>query len=135
MEHPMRIATFVVVAMVASCAPALNTPLADIPKLTKLAQVMDNQSTTADPQFEKMGRPSYTDPEFAAFAETASRIDATSLKIKDFSKGADFDALAMRLNEKAHALADAARAKDAGAASAALSEMKATCKQCHSAHR
>ena len=83
----MRIPWFVIVAASTGCAPTLNTPLADIPKLTKLTQVMDNQSTTADPQFKKIGRPSYTDPELAAFAETASRIDATSIETKDFSKG------------------------------------------------
>jgi cytochrome c556 len=61
----------------------------------------------------------------------------TSIKIKDFSKDfpkgpADFEALATRLNEKAKALGAAASAKDAASARTALTEMKATCKECHS---
>ena len=40
----------------ASCGPpVMNTPVNDIPKLATLAEVMDNQATTADPQFKKIG--------------------------------------------------------------------------------
>jgi cytochrome c556 len=118
-----------------SCVPNKNTPLAEIGKLTKLDDVMDNQATTADPQFKKIGATGLGDADFAAFAEAAERLQATSLKTKDFSKGPDFDALAMKLNEKAKALGVAAKAKDGAAASAALTEMKATCKECHSKFR
>jgi cytochrome c556 len=41
----------------------------------------------------------------------------------------------MKLNEKAKALGVAAGAKDAAGARAALGEMKATCKACHSKFR
>jgi hypothetical protein len=119
-------------SIVACSPPKLSTPLTDIPKLASLEQVMDNQATVADPQWKKIGQTTYTDAEYAAFAEAAERIQVTSLKAKDFSKGPDFDALAMRLNEKAKALGAAASAKDAAASSSALSEMKATCKECHS---
>ncbi len=115
-----------------ACAPKLSTPLADIPKLTSLDAVMDNQSTIADPQWGKIGAASYTDGDYTAFGAVAERIQVTSLKIKDFSKGPEFDALAMKLNEKAKALGAASIAKDAKAAGAALGEMKATCKECHS---
>jgi hypothetical protein len=118
-----------------ACAPKKNTPLEDIPKLTKLSDVMDNQSTVADPQFKKIGAASYGDADWAEFADAGTRLQATSAKIKDFSKGPEFDALALRLNEKARALSDAAQSKDAGAASQALSEIKATCKECHSKFR
>jgi hypothetical protein len=116
-------------------APVTNTPVNDIPKLTSLATVMDNQATVADPQWKKIGDKSYADADWAAFALTSERIQATSLKTKDFSKGPDFDALAMKLNEKAKALGTAATAKDAAGASAALGDMKATCKECHSKFR
>lgn len=112
-------------------APITNTPVNDIPKLTSLETVMDNQATVADPQWKKIGETSYADADWAAFALVSERIQATSLKTKDFSKGPDFDALAMKLNEKAKALGTAAAAKDAAGASAALGEMKATCKECH----
>ena len=116
-------------------APITNTPVNDIPKLTSLETVMDNQATVADPQWKKIGETSYVDADFTAFGEVSERIQATSLKIKDFSKGADFDALAMKLNEKAKALGAAATAKDAAGASASLADMKATCKECHSKFR
>lgn len=125
-----------VLAVSFSCAPPkMSTPVADIPKLGSLKEVMDNQATTADPQFGKIGNTTYSDADYADFITTADRIEATSLKTKDFSKGPDFDALAMRLNEKAKALGTAAKAKDAAGSSNALKEMKATCKECHSKHR
>ena len=116
-------------------APIKNTPLPDIPKLTSLDDVMDNQATVADPQMKKAGQTTYADADWAAFTDLSTRIQATSLKIKDFSKGPDFDALAMQLNAKAKALGDAAAAKDVAGASGALTDMKATCKQCHSKFR
>lgn len=120
----------------ASCGPPIkNTPLADIPKLTSLAEVMDNQATVADPQFAKRDQATFTDADYTAFAEMSERINATSLKIKDFSKGADFDALALKLNQLAGSLGKAAAAKDAAASGQALKDMKATCKECHSKFR
>ena len=126
---------FVAVAMVSCGPPVMNTPIEEIPKLTTLAAVMDNQATVADPEMKKAGETSYTDADYGAFAKVAERIKVTSLKIKDFSKGPEFDALAMQLNAKAEALGNAATAKDAAAASQALTEMKATCKACHSQFR
>lgn len=113
-------------------APVTNTPVNDIPKLTSLSVVMDNQATVADPQWKKIGATSYADADWAAFTLVSERIQATSLKVKDFSKGPEFDAFAVTLNEKAKALGTAAAAKDAAGASAALGDMKATCKACHS---
>jgi cytochrome c556 len=84
---------------------------------------------------KKAGESSYADADYNAFAKVSERIQATSLKIKDFSQGPEFDALAMQLNAKAGALGKAAAAKDAAAASQALTEMKATCKDCHSKFR
>ena len=92
---------------------------------------MDVQATVADPQMSKAGQASYTDADFAAFADVATRIQATSTKAKDFSKGPEFDQLADRLNGTAIALGKATETKDAAAASKALGDMKATCKECH----
>lgn len=119
----------------AACTPVLSTPIAEIPKLTSLKEVMHNQATVADPQWGKIGADAYTDADYAAFAELAERIGATSLKIKDFTQGADFDALAVRLHEKADALGVAVKAKDLAATSGSLKDMKATCKECHSKFR
>jgi hypothetical protein len=124
--------------LIASCGPpVMNTPVEQIPNLTTLAEVMDNQATTADPLWSKIGEASYTDEDYKAFATASARLKVTSLKIKDFSQGKppEFDALAMRLNEKAAALGTAAEKKDAAASSEALKEMKATCKECHSKFR
>jgi cytochrome c556 len=134
----LSIAAALVVSAAAavSCGPPImNTPVGDIAKLKTIEEVMDNQATTADPQFKKAGADKYSDEDYAAFATASERLKATSLKTKEFSKGPDFDALAMRLNEKAEALGKAAAAKDAAASSTALTEMKATCKECHSKFR
>lgn len=122
-------------ALVACGPPIKNTPIPEIASLPSLEDVMDNQATAADPQFKKIGAESFTDADYAAFSQAADRLLATSLKTKDFSKGPEFDALAMRLHDKAEALQKAAAAKDAKAADTALTEMKATCKECHSKFR
>ncbi len=122
-------------ALLVACARDMSTPLGDIPKLTSLEDVMFNQRTSADPQFAKVGQAAFTDADFAAFGQTGDRIQATSQKLKDFSKGPEFDAFAVKLGEKAKALSTAAAAKDAAGARAALTEMKATCKACHSRFR
>jgi soluble cytochrome b562 len=131
-----RLMLAVVLVGAAACGPPKkNTPVEEIPKLTKLDDVMDVQSTVADPQFKKIGAASYSDADFAAFADAGARLQASAIKIKDFSKGAGFDALAAQLHDQAKALADAAAAKNAAAASQALTTMKATCKECHSKYR
>jgi cytochrome c556 len=133
MRHALLAA--LVLAPLVGCASKMTTPLGDIAKLTKLDDVMDNQATAADPELKKIGQGAYGDADWAAFAAASERIQATSLKIKDFSKGPEFDGLAMQLNAKAKALGVAAGAKDAAGASGALGDMKATCKACHSKFR
>jgi soluble cytochrome b562 len=133
----MRRLTFalLLVGGVACGPPMKNTPVEEIPKLTKLTDVMDNQATVMDPLFKKMDQTSFTDDEWAQLTAAAAKIQATSLKIKDFSKGPEFDGLAMKLNEKATALANAYSGKDVNSAKAALADMKATCKECHKKFR
>jgi hypothetical protein len=119
-------------ALAACGPPHRDVPAAEVPKLTKLSDLMDAQATIADPQMKKAGAASYTEADYAAFTEVSTRIQATSTKAKDFTKGPDFDKLAFQLHEKAVALGKAAEAKDAKASSDALAGMKATCKECHS---
>jgi len=117
---------------VAACVPHRDLPPDQIDKLTKLDDVMDVQATVSDPQFKKAGEASYGDADWAAFADMGSRIQVTSKKIHQFSKGPEFDALADRLHAGAENLSAAASAKDAAKASETLTTMKATCKECHS---
>jgi hypothetical protein len=118
-------------ALALACVPKRDLPPDQIEKLGKLDDVMDVQSTVADPQFKKIGAASYVDADWAGFADMASRLQVTSKKIHQFSKGPEFDKFADRLHAGADALATAATAKDAAAASSSLAEMKATCKACH----
>ena len=122
-------------AALASCAPKKNTPLADIPKLASLEDVMDNQATAADPLFRKIGQAHYDAAEIAAFVDAGTRLEATSQRTTAFSKGPEFDALAIKLGERAKALRMAAEAKNEAEISASLGEMKAICKSCHSQFR
>ncbi|APR75377.1 Hypothetical protein A7982_00723 [Minicystis rosea] len=132
----MRNALLAAALFLAACAANKTTPLAEIPSLTKLDDVMDNQATAADPQFKKIGHDKFDDAELAALVQAAERIQATSLKTKDFAKTskdpAAFEALAMKVNEKAKALGTAAAAKDAKGISAALEGMRGACRECHS---
>ena len=82
----MRGCFVALVVLACGCAPPVkNVPMAQIPGLTKLDDVMDVQATLADPQFKKIGAASYGDADWAAFKDAAERIGATSVKIKDFS--------------------------------------------------
>src|ERR1035441_3340478 len=114
----------VCVVFAASCVPHRDLPPDQINQLTKLDEVMDVQATVSDPQFKKIGETSYADADWAAFADMGNRIQVTSLKIHQFSKGPEFDQLADRLHTGAQNLAAAATAKDAAKASATLGEMK-----------
>lgn len=124
-----------VVGAAACGPPQKNTPVSEIPKLTKLSDVMDNQATVMDPLFKKIGSQQFTDDDWAEITAAAAKVQATSLKIKDFSKGAEFDALAMKLNQEATDLANTYASKDASGANNALAAMKATCKECHKKFR
>ena len=124
-----------VAGAVACGPPKKQTPIEEIPKLTKLDDVMANQATVMDPLFKKIGQTTYTDEDWAALTAASARVQATSLKIKDFSKGAEFDALAMKLNQQATELGNSYATKDAAAANTALANMKATCKECHKKFR
>jgi hypothetical protein len=126
----------VVVAGGIACGPPIkNTPVEEVPKLTKLEDVMDNQSTVMDPLFKKIGQTSFTDDDWAELTAAGTKVLATSLKIKDFTKGAEFDALAMKLNQYANDLTNSYANKDAVAANTALTNMKSTCKECHKRFR
>jgi cytochrome c556 len=132
----MRTIALAALTLLFACAPKKNTPINEIPQLKTLEEVMDNQSTTADPQFAKMNNASFTDAELADLTNAAARLQATSLKVKEFANGrTEFDAFAGQLNEKSKALATAASAKDPAGVRAALADMKAACKGCHAKFR
>jgi hypothetical protein len=116
----------------AACVPHRDLPPDQIEKLAKLSDVMDVQATLADPQFKKIGGISYSDTDWAAFADLGGRLQVTSHKDLQFTRGPDFDKLANQLHARAEALSAAAGAKDAKAASDALAQVKATCRECHS---
>jgi cytochrome c556 len=130
----MQVSTLSLLALSLSlaCVPHRDLPPDQIEKLDKLDKVMDVQATIADPQFKKVGQASYTDEDWAAFADVANRLQATSKKSHQFSKGPEFDKFADELHGKAEQLGAAATAKDAKAASDTLASIKATCKACHS---
>ena len=115
-----------------ACVPHRDLPPDQIEKLDKLDQVMDVQATVADPQWGKIGQATYTDEDWRGISDVASRIQVTSKKIPQFTKGPEFDKLADQLHTKAMDLEKAVAAKDAKAASDTLAAMKATCKECHS---
>jgi hypothetical protein len=129
----MRVLLSGLLLAAASCAPPhRDLPPAQIEALGRLSDVMDVQATVADPQFKKAGAASYDDADWAAFADMGSRLQVTSQKIHQFSKGPEFDKLADQLHALAATLSTAAASKDVTAAKTALVQTKATCKACHS---
>ena len=131
----MRRLSFLALLSLSACTPHREVTPDQVQALTKLTEVMDAQSTYADPLFKKRDQQSFTDAEFASFVDVSARLQATSLKAKDFSKGPGFDALAVQLHDQAAALGSAGQSKDAAAARQALTGMKSTCKECHSKFR
>jgi hypothetical protein len=128
----MRSSLLSILLLIASaCVPHRDLPPDQIDKLGALDDVMDVQATVADPQFKKAGQETYAEADWTAFADVGNRIQATSRKIHQFSKGPEFDAFADRLHGNAESLSKAAAAKDAKGASEALVAMKTTCKECH----
>jgi hypothetical protein len=117
------------------CVPKKDLPAAEIQQLQKLEDVMHVQATLADPHWRQIDQQSFTDAELTSLVDVGDRLQVSSLKIKEFSKGAGMDALAAQLHDRAADLATGARAKDAAAVRKALGEMKATCKECHSKFR
>ncbi len=121
--------------LLGGCVTKRNVPVSDIPKLGKLEEVMDVQATIMDPLFKKAGEPAFSDADWAAFTDASARIQASSLHVKDFTKGPEFDALAVRLHDLAASLGTAASGKDVAGAQTALRDMKSTCKECHKRFR
>ena len=132
MMNRVLTASLIAFALATGCVPKKDVPASEVPKLTSLKELMDAQATTADPVMGKTGEATYSDADYAAFAETASRIAATSTKAKEWSKGPEFDAYADKLHANAEALGTAANAFDAKGASDALAAMKSICKCLHS---
>ena len=56
-------------ALATACVPKRDLPPAEIQKLASLEEVMHVQATIADPQFDKIGKTTYTDADYAAFAD------------------------------------------------------------------
>lgn len=117
---------------VVGCGPAHFISNAEIPTAQTLRPVMWSQAELADPAFKKIAAPAYLDADWAAFTALGQRLQISSAKLKqDFSKGADWNALADVLGIHAGELLDAARSKDNKAASTALTSTRATCRACH----
>jgi cytochrome c556 len=129
-ESSMRLCALVLL-FTAACAPKRVVTIEEVPKISKLDELMDAQATVADPEFKKIGRSSLSEADWRALEELAHKLEATSLRIKDFSKGPEFDALALRLHDRAGELGRRAAARDLSATHMTLAEIKANCKQCH----
>jgi hypothetical protein len=132
MQHLAVLFAFVALA---ACAPKAAVPIEQIPQLPTIKEVMRVQAKAADPQFKKIGA-AFTDADFAEMSDAGQRIAATGLKTKDFAKeeaagDPKFSELADKIAATGKALSDAAAAKDRQAASAALAEMRDTCRACH----
>jgi cytochrome c556 len=119
----------------AACVPARDLTVEQMSHVQRRRELMDAFSTIADPQFKKRDQQSFTDAEIAALADVGTRLQAGALHLKDFSKGPQYDALAVRLHDHAAELVDSATAKDPVKLRNTLGEIKATCRECHKKFR
>jgi len=116
-------------------APKKEVTPEQVQGLTKLDDVMAAQATYADPLMKKRDQLAFSDAEYASMIDASARLQATSMKTKEFSKGPAFDDLAARLHGQAEALGAAGQAKDSEKARAALTAMRDICRECHTKFR
>ncbi len=121
--------------LLSGCFKPLDAPLADIPKLESLEEVMRANETIAGPQWKLEGNDSLTDEQWASAKDASARLAALAERAKEFSRGDVFNKYADQLGSHAKALGAAAEAKDAKAASTAIGGMKDACKGCHAETR
>jgi hypothetical protein len=126
---------FSFLVVVSACAAHRDLTVAQIAGATNLTEVMDVQATVADPQWSKIHKTGYSDADWAALQDMAQRIQATSARAKQFSKGPMFDDFALRLHTHAEELGAAFAARNETGAATALAAMKETCKECHARFR
>ncbi len=121
------------------CAPhpAVTPVSASAPSapIGSLDDLMGGLAAAAEPQFAKIGQNTFSDAELAELTRVGVRVQADGVKAKAFSRGAEFDGFAARLEASGKALEEAAKAKDPAASSLALANTKATCDACHSTFR
>ncbi len=126
---PLLLALPLVASAVGACVPHRDLTVAQIAGVTNLTELMDVQATVADRQWAKINKTGYTDGDWAALQDMALRIQATSAKAKDYTKGPMFDDFALRLHT--HELLAAFSARNETGAATALTAMRATCRECH----
>lgn len=127
----LAIALAVAIPGAGGCVPHRDLTVAQIGGVANLSELMDVQATVADRQWSKISQTGYTDADWAALQDMALRIQATSAKAKEYSKGPMFDDFALRLHTHAEELQAAFSARNETGAASALTAMKATCKECH----
>jgi hypothetical protein len=125
----------ILLVLFASCLPKRDLPPDQIQRLSSLSEVMQVQATIADPQFKKIDRASFGDEDWIAFNDLGSRIQVTSEKARQFSKGPEFDKLAERLGQTGAELIEATQARNVAGANQSLAEMRVICKTCHAKFR
>lgn len=130
-----NLALFFLALSASACFKPLDAPLADIPKLGSLEEVMRANETIAGSQWKMEGREDYSDDDWAKAKDASARLAALADRAKEFSRGDAFNKWADDLGKNAKALGAAAEAKDAKAAGTAIGGMKAACKGCHAETR
>jgi hypothetical protein len=135
-SHRKHLDWLCLAALLAACAPSHRYTDAEVATAPQLKDIMWSQAQLTDPQWKKIGRSSYTDADYAYFADVGRRLELTTARIrKDFSRGPAFDQLAGTLSEHAAELSQAGTARDAAKASSALAALRQTCRTCHAKFR
>jgi cytochrome c556 len=107
-------------------------------QVDSLEEVMRVQAATMDPQFSKIGNTKFSDADYTALVSAGQRIQTSAEVVRtkhSAKRPPSFAAFAEQLGKYAGELTAAAEAKDASRSSAALQQMRDTCRACHKEHR
>jgi hypothetical protein len=107
-------------------------------QIDSLEEVMRVQAATMDPQFGKIGSTKFSDADFTVLVSAGQRMQASAEVVREkhsAKRPPSFASFAEQLGKYAGELTAAAEAKDAARSSAALQQMRDTCRACHKEHR
>ena len=123
------------VATVGCAAKQADVPLADIPKLQSLDEIMHANETIGGSIWSLQDKETFSAEDWANATDASARMAALAARSKEFSRGDAFNKYADILNTQAKSLGAASEKQDPKAAAVAIGGMKDACRDCHAETR
>ncbi|MFO0613986.1 MAG: cytochrome c [Polyangiaceae bacterium] len=133
MKRALRLAFGPAIALVAvACVPYVNPAMDEIGQLGSLRETMDAQAAITDAVWTKIQDRQYSEGDWDILRDVGLRIQATAERSRTWSRGLLFDTYATELARTGAALSSAVEQRENDLAAKALSDMRETCRACHS---